>query len=83
MVQEAINNALKHSRGKKIDVIIESSDSSWSVTIADDGTGIVQKSKDGNGLLNMKERAKETGWNIMWNPEAGEGTKVIISPTTN
>ena len=83
VVQEAINNALKHSRGKKIDVIIESSDSSWSVTIADDGTGIVQKSKDGNGLLNMKERAKETGWNIMWNPEAGEGTKVIISPTTN
>lgn len=83
MVQEAVNNALRHSRGKKIDVIIESNHTNWTVTIADDGTGILQQSKDGNGLLNMKGRAKETGWHIEWHSEPGEGTKVMISPTTN
>lgn len=83
IVQEATNNALKHSRGKNIDIIIESENKTWTVTVADDGTGILQQSEYGNGLRNMKERAKEAGWSIAWNSEPGKGTKVIISPTIN
>ncbi|MFT3949199.1 MAG: histidine kinase [Agriterribacter sp.] len=83
IVQEAINNALKHSKGTKVDIITESTAAGWKITIADNGAGIMQQSKDGNGLINMKERAKETGWDIEWLSEAGRGTSVIISPTTN
>ncbi|MFT3750472.1 MAG: sensor histidine kinase [Agriterribacter sp.] len=83
IVQEAVNNALRHSRGKKVEVIIESNTTKWRVTIADDGTGIQQQRNDGNGLLNMKARAKETGWNIAWHSSCGLGTGVVISPTTN
>ncbi|MBN8786066.1 MAG: hypothetical protein J0I84_03195 [Terrimonas sp.] len=83
IVQEAINNALKHSKGTKVDIIIESTASHWKISIADNGAGIMQRSKDGNGLINMKGRAKETGWDIEWLSEPGRGTSVIISPTTN
>lgn len=83
IVQEAINNALKHSKGTKVDIIIESTASHWKISIADNGAGIMQQSKDGNGLINMKGRAKETGWDIEWLSEPGRGTSVIISPTTN
>lgn len=83
IVQEAINNALKHSKGTKVDIIIESIASNWKITIADNGAGIMQRSKDGNGLVNMKERAQETGWSIDWLSEPGKGTSVIISSTTN
>lgn len=83
IVQEAINNALKHSKGTKVDIIIESTASHCKITIADNGAGIMQRSKDGNGLINMKERAKETGWSIEWLSEPGKGTSVVISSTTN
>ncbi|PVD51195.1 hypothetical protein DC498_16235 [Terrimonas sp.] len=83
IVQEAINNALKHSKGTKVDIIIESTTAGWKISIADNGAGIMQRSKDGNGLSNMKGRAKETGWDIEWLSEPGRGTSVIISPTTN
>ncbi len=83
IVQEAINNALKHSKGTKVDVIIASMASDWKIIISDDGAGLTQRSKDGNGLINMKERARETGWDIEWLFKPGKGTSVIISSTTN
>lgn len=83
IVQEAINNALKHSKGTKVDIVIETIDSAWKAIIADNGAGIMQQSKEGNGLINMKERAKETGWDIEWLSKPGKGTSVIISSTTN
>ena len=83
IVQEAINNALKHSKGTKTDIVIESTASTCKITIADNGAGIMQQSKDGNGLINMKERAKETGWSIEWLSKPGKGTSVVISSTTN
>lgn len=83
IAQEAINNALKHSKGTKIDIIIESPAAGWKITIADNGAGIMQGAKDGNGLINMKERTTEAGWSIAWLSGAGEGTAVIISSTTN
>ncbi|MGB5029666.1 MAG: ATP-binding protein, partial [Chitinophagaceae bacterium] len=69
VLQEAINNALKHSKGKNIAVKI-SGDTNWSVSVADDGDGIDLSKGDagdgGNGLNNMKERCKEAGWVISW-----------------
>ena len=86
VLQEAINNALKHSKGKNIKVKI-TGDNNWNVSVADDGTGIDLSNESagggGNGLNNMKERCKEAGWEISWQKTDSGGTIVKISPTTN
>ncbi len=86
IIQEAINNALKHSRCSRIDIDVKSSND-WYVTIADDGVGISESNNEikegGNGLANMQARGAEVGWIIQWQPNENKGTKVIITPTTN
>jgi len=86
VLQEAINNALKHSKGKNIKVRI-TGENNWNVSVADDGTGIDLSNESagdgGNGLNNMKERCKEAGWDISWQKTDSGGTMVKILPTTN
>ena len=83
--KEAIINALKHSMAKNIRVYFES-EGIWKITISDDGKGIAEIDKkmgSGNGLINMKNRCREAGWNISWQANEQHGTDVVISPTTN
>lgn len=86
IVQEAINNALKHSECKHIVIDIYAGNG-WHVIIEDNGKGMAHRkmktSRTGNGLSNMEARALESGWEIHWKAEAGQGTKVIIESTTN
>ena len=80
IMQEAVNNALRHSNCKDVIVSIES-DSDWSVNIIDDGKGMNEhKSRSGNGLRNMQQRAAEAGWNINWIEEKPKGTRLQIIP---
>ncbi|MBL7738732.1 MAG: hypothetical protein JNK14_05895 [Chitinophagaceae bacterium] len=84
ILQEAVNNAIRHSGGKQIDILVESNDS-WKVVVADNGKGMATggSNGDGNGLLNMKRRARESGWAIDWAPGQPAGTRLTITPTTN
>ncbi len=83
ILQEAINNALKHSKCKNI-VLIISGNQSWKIAVNDDGIGfdINSGNNNGYGLHNMKKRAAEFGWNLQWLP-LQKGTSVTIAPTTN
>ncbi|MEO8768808.1 MAG: ATP-binding protein [Ferruginibacter sp.] len=79
IMQEAVNNAVRHSHCHNLIVSIESN-SNWTINIIDDGTGM-SKDKDpnaGNGLRNMQQRAKEAGWNIQWMQENPNGTRLEI-----
>lgn len=85
ILQEAVNNALKHSKGSNI-IVQVSSGQSWKIMVRDDGIGISGEkvqSSSGNGLLNMKERSREAGWEISWEKTAGGGTTLVVWPTTN
>jgi signal transduction histidine kinase len=85
ILQEAINNALKHSRAKNIVVNIDAGNS-WEVNIRDDGRGFVFEEvigNSGNGLAHMMERSREVKWKISWEKTNPSGTLVKISPTTN
>ena len=85
IIKEAVSNALKHSTAKNIKVYFES-EQQWKITISDDGTGMTaldKKMGNGNGLINMKNRGRETGWHIDWQQNKHTGTSVIIAPTTN
>ena len=64
IMQEALQNALKYARPKNIIVIAESNEN-ISITIKDDGTGFDKNNITfGNGLIYIKERAKEAGYNL-------------------
>lgn len=79
-IQEAVNNALKHSHGRHVHVYIEGTAEQWKISIADDGTGLPagETSGEGNGLYNMRNRAAEAGWDIEWKRQEPSGTAVII-----
>lgn len=85
IMQEAINNALKHSQCTQINIKIVSN-KKWTIEIHDNGIGIdtsvLNDSNTGNGLKNMTSRAIAANWNIKWKSDL-KGTFVIISPTIN
>jgi signal transduction histidine kinase len=84
ILQEAINNSLKHSKGNNIKIII-SADDNWNVTVIDNGNGLPtgENLKESNGLNNMRSRCKENGWQIQWSKAEKGGTVVDIRPTSN
>ncbi|MGI8950286.1 MAG: ligand-binding sensor domain-containing protein [Chitinophagaceae bacterium] len=81
IMQEAVNNALRHSNCKNILVKIISADD-WKIIIKDDGKGINNLSEKtflGNGLSNIKMRSKEAGWKINWIDTKPNGTEFSIN----
>ena len=85
-IQEAVNNALKHSRAKTVMVSFDGSADSHTITVTDNGTGMPASftpGEGGNGLQNMRQRSMEAGYNIEWIAGEDGGTLVRISSTTN
>ena len=79
LLQEFIQNSLKHSKCRQIVVNIDKIDEKSRVSIEDDGTGFDQNiKKDGIGLSNMKRRANEIEATFELNSELGKGTKLVL-----
>lgn len=85
IIQEAINNALKHAQAKHIWVRLERNGSMLHTIVQDDGKGFdkakVMRSyeKRGSfGLLNIDERARLVGGAAELHSAPGEGTTVTI-----
>jgi signal transduction histidine kinase len=80
IVQEGVNNAVKHSNGTEIIVQITSR-RSWKISIKDNGIGMKQDVQGGsNGLYNMNTRAAANKWQIIWSDNKGKGTIIEIYP---
>jgi signal transduction histidine kinase len=80
-----VNNALKHSRASAIVVNIECN-SQWKVSITDNGKGFDpdrMANGGGHGLHTMRERSRESGWEIRWRANPTGGTVVDMESTTN
>lgn len=80
IVQEALQNSLKHGQPTLISVSIEIN-KSLQIIITDDGKGFVQEGKgksEGTGLMNMQERIQLLGGDIRWHSVVGTGTNVVI-----
>jgi signal transduction histidine kinase len=77
IMQEAFQNALKHGRAKNITIFVYS-DHALHISIADDGVGFNTSSHNtGNGLLNIKHRANEAGYNLTIT-STGLGTEIAL-----
>ncbi len=83
IIQESVNNALKYSEASLIKVRIAKAaadeNEKVEVSIFDDGIGFqVEKAKSGNGLANIKKRAKELGGKVEVTSKEKAGTVVKL-----
>jgi len=82
--REALLNAFRHSRAKRIEVEIKYSPNHLRVLVRDDGCGIepevVKSGREGHfGLVGMRERAEQIGARLRVFTNAGVGTEIILS----
>ncbi|MDQ2719091.1 MAG: histidine kinase [Bacteroidota bacterium] len=78
--KEAIHNAVKYSQCSNIEIDFNSINHIVSLNIKDDGRGFDTEHADsGNGLANMKSRAKEIKAKISINSKKGEGTWINLN----
>ncbi len=82
IVQEALNNAVKHSDAKNILTVSTIHANEWIIKVKDDGKGInskeVAKTAGGFGLNNMKERSLMAGINLLIDSTAANGTCIAL-----
>ncbi|MEO7445554.1 MAG: sensor histidine kinase [Ferruginibacter sp.] len=78
--KEAINNAVKYSEANVIDLQMhETEKRKIEISVADDGKGFdTAKLQKGNGLVNMQQRAEDSGGEYVLQTFPGLGTKVSL-----
>ena len=81
--QEIINNIIKHSRAKTVNVVLEYQPQSFILTVSDDGDGFntsLESDKDnlGFGIRNMRNRAKLIGAEFKITSIIDEGTIISV-----
>ncbi|MCX6218871.1 sensor histidine kinase [Spirosoma sp.] len=81
VVQELLNNALKHANAHTITVQLMASDETTLISVDDDGKGgdFENMPVRGNGIANINSRIAYLGGQVMWQSEEGKGTSVMIS----
>ena len=82
--QEAMNNALRHAKSKRVTILLRYEDESLHLTIRDDGQGFMRAEKDeakrGHfGIAVMEERARKLGGTLKLESAPGAGTEVTVS----
>jgi signal transduction histidine kinase len=79
VLQEALSNAVKHSRTHELSVVIRGEANGIALEVVDRGIGFdVQASSNGLGLLSMRERLALIGGGIAIDSRPGEGTVVRV-----
>lgn len=78
IVQEAIQNAIKHANPSLIQINITSQSEKIYVAISNDGESFDERYDPGMGLTNMKHRTELLGGDISWQSSSGAGTTVSI-----
>ena len=82
IAQEALANAMKHSRASKATVEFGRTEAGiLKMSIADDGIGFDAKAKSssGTGLPSMRERARSIGAELQIISEPENGTRISVS----
>jgi signal transduction histidine kinase len=82
IVQEALNNVMKHAGAGRAGVLLERRDGQMLLIVEDDGSGFepgrAVDGERGMGLLSMKERAEQVGGTLEIESEPGAGTTLYV-----
>lgn len=84
IVQECINNVIKHSQSKDLQLLVIDSPENLNIEINDNGVGFNSDlENDGSGIKNMGSRAKLINAELLINSLENIGTKVCVSYKNN
>jgi signal transduction histidine kinase/Tfp pilus assembly protein PilF len=78
VVQELVNNIIKHSQADTVSVQLFKNSGKVILIVEDNGTGIKGNSGDGHGLLNIKSRINTLHGEINLEPSPKSGTLATI-----
>jgi signal transduction histidine kinase len=78
--KETLNNIVKHAEAKSVEIRFEIEASQIFLSIKDDGKGFdTSLSFGGNGLKNIKSRAKEISADLKFESSSGKGTRIELT----
>ena len=79
VVQECINNVIKHSGANQLDLSLINDNDGLSITIEDNGRGFdASQQSEGIGLKNIRSRVAYLKGEVEWDSRPGHGTAVTI-----
>ncbi len=79
MIQECVNNAMKHSRADQLSISVTHSAALLNIMVEDNGVGFDPNAiKEGMGLGNLRQRAEDLNGLVGFDSRPGHGTTVNI-----
>ncbi|HWB25528.1 MAG TPA: sensor histidine kinase [Chitinophagaceae bacterium] len=81
VIQECVNNVMRHSGAKRLDISLIKDEEGIKATIEDNGKGFNTRDKgnfDGIGLKNIQSRINYLKGTVEWDSTPGNGTLVAI-----
>ena len=82
ITQEALTNAIKHSRARTVRVTLaidHEGDAQWlTIRVTDNGRGLGSGTSTGRGMLNMKNRSQRIGAFLKVESVPGAGTTIMV-----
>ena len=85
IAREAVNNAARHARAKRITIRLDGDDSAWTLRIKDDGSGLPEGKPidEGMGLRIMRHRAHRIGAQFSITSAPNQGTCITVENQTS
>ncbi|MEN8232914.1 MAG: histidine kinase, partial [Thermodesulfobacteriota bacterium] len=86
IIQEALNNILKHSSATKVTVKVQISRERVEIVVQDDGIGFEADAitdKGGMGLISIQERAENLGGTFSFDSSQGRGVLLMVTVPRN
>ena len=80
IVQESVNNAVRHSKATKIELLVERTQEGVRLSVHDNGVGIAdleRARKASHGLVGMTHRMRAINGTLDISSDEGSGTKVV------
>jgi signal transduction histidine kinase len=82
VLREALSNTARHAGACRVRVSLVLAPDEVDLVVADDGCGpggVANGNGDGQGLRNMRERARRLGGRLVVEPAPGGGTRVTLA----
>lgn len=79
ILQELVNNIIKHSKAKTIEVQLYETSKSVILHVEDDGVGSKNINSSGHGMFNIKNRVEMFKGKVNIDSEVNRGTSVTVS----
>jgi two-component system sensor histidine kinase NreB len=81
LIQEGVNNALKHANAKHIEITLQWQSNVVKLEVSDNGIGFspaIRRANNGShfGLLNLDERVRALGGSLQIESQPGQGTRI-------